>query len=122
MTKKEYSSLEQKLYKTPDQEAAFLSGAFQTVAMSGISVGMGWIPGVLFMLVTDRYFSKPFRDDKGLRSSNLKGWIAGFATSLAVLYGVNAYMEEPAEANDQPSGRYSEATLPAPQAIIAEPA
>lgn len=91
MKNKTYSNLEQKFYTTPVEEAAFLSGAFQTVAMAGISVGAGWIPGVLFLLVTDRYFSKPYRDDKDMRSSNLKGWVTGFAASLAIIYGVNAF-------------------------------
>lgn len=100
MSEKEYSPLEQKLYKTPEQEAAFLSGAFQTVSMVGVSVGAGWLLGLAYMIFSDRYFSTPFRDDKELRSANLKGWAAGLATSMAVLYGVQNAMpaEEAAEA------------------------
>ena len=112
MKNKEYSSLEQKLYKTPEQEAAFLSGAFQNVAVVGISIGAGWIPGLVALMLMDRHFSKPFRDDKDLRSSNLKGWIAGMVTSLAVIAGVNAYMEESAAPNDPQPGIHSETILP----------
>ncbi len=93
MSEKEYSNLEQKLYKTPEQEVAFLSGAFQMVAAGGITIGAGFVPGLISLILMDKYFVKPYREDKDLSKANFRGMLAGLAVYFAVSVGLGAEKE-----------------------------
>lgn len=81
---KRYTELEKFLYSNPDEEVSFLAGAFHTVSTTAVMALGGWMPAIAYGVLTDRYFSKPFRDDKQTRHANVKGFAAGLATYLLV--------------------------------------